>query len=85
MDTTTNQIAAVAPAQPLAFSTDDAAKLLGVSAKTLANWRCLGKGPAYIRLGNSPRAQVLYRYEDLNVWLSSLSRGDMKMHVQRVV
>lgn len=78
MDMTTNQIAAVAPAQPLAFSTADAAKLLGVSAKTLANWRCLGKGPTYIRLGNSPRAQVLYRYEDLDAWLSTLSRVGMK-------
>lgn len=75
---TTNQIAAVAPAQPLAFSTVDAAKLLGVSAKTLANWRCLGKGPAYIRLGNSPRAQVLYRYEDLDAWLGTLSRDGEK-------
>lgn len=75
MDMTTNQIAAVAPAQPLAFSTDDAAKLIGVSPKTLANWRCLGKGPAYIRLGKSPRAQVLYRYEDLDAWLNALSRS----------
>lgn len=79
MGTTTNQMAAIAPAQPLAFSTDDAAKLIGVSAKTLANWRCLGKGPAYIRLGNSPRAQVLYRYEDLAAWLSTLSRFGVKM------
>lgn len=75
---TTSEIAAVAPAQPLAFSTVDAAKLLGVSAKTLVNWRCLGKGPTYIRLGNSPRAQVLYRYEDLDAWLSTLSRVGMK-------
>lgn len=75
---TTSEIAAVAPAQPLAFSTVDAAKLLGVSAKTLANWRYLGKGPTYIRLGNSPRAQVLYRYEDLDAWLSTLSRVGMK-------
>lgn len=75
MDTTTNQMAAIAPAKPLAFSTDDAAKLIGVSAKTLANWRCLGKGPAFIPLGKSPRAQVLYRYEDLDAWLNALSRS----------
>ncbi|WP_366465307.1 helix-turn-helix domain-containing protein [uncultured Collinsella sp.] len=57
---------------PLAFSTGDAARMLGISAKTLANWRCLGKGPAYIRLGNSSRAQILYRYDDLDAWLCSL-------------
>ena len=29
---------------PMAFSSEDAARMLGVSTKTLANWRCSGKG-----------------------------------------
>ena len=63
---------AVESIRPIAFSSEETAKLIGVSAKTLANWRCLGKGPEYIRLGKSPRAQVLYCYDDLEAWLHSL-------------
>ena len=46
---------------------DDAAVYLGgvVSAKTLANWRCAGEGPAYCRVGG----RVLYRLADLDDWL----------------
>lgn len=69
----TDRIVADEPVRPLAFSTDGAAKMLGLSAKTLANWRCLGKGPVYIRVGESSQAQVLYRYEDLVSWLSSMT------------
>ena len=29
----------------------EAAFVLGISSRTLANWRCKGRGPAYIRLG----------------------------------
>ena len=38
-----------------------AAKRLGIARQTLANWRHLGKGPAYIRLSTAIR----YREEDL--------------------
>lgn len=79
MDTITNQMTVVAPTQPLAFPTDDAAKLLGVSAKTLANWRRLGKGPTYIPLDDSTRTQALYRHEDLDAWISNLSHSVEKM------
>lgn len=35
----------LAPAvDPLALSSEDAARALGVSPKTLANWRCAGRG-----------------------------------------
>lgn len=64
-----------APAlKPMAVSSEDAARMLGIGAKTLANWRSLGKGPAYIRLSDSPRSQVLYLYEDLETWLRSRPR-----------
>ncbi len=63
---------AVESVRPLAFSSEEAAKLLGVSAKTLANWRCPSKGPEYIRLGKSSRSHVLYCYDDHEAWLHSL-------------
>lgn len=39
-----------------------AAKLLGVSGKTLANWRYLGNGPVYEKAGGR---YVRYRFSDL--------------------
>ncbi|RLB32212.1 MAG: hypothetical protein DRH11_12190 [Deltaproteobacteria bacterium] len=38
-----------------------AAKLLGLSVTTLRNWRCLRKGPPYLKFG----AAVRYRLTDL--------------------
>lgn len=32
-------------------SSNDAAKYLDLSPKTLANWRVMGKGPRWIRMG----------------------------------
>ncbi|TIM22854.1 MAG: helix-turn-helix domain-containing protein [Mesorhizobium sp.] len=40
----------------------EAALTLRVSVKTLANWRCSGKGPRYAKLG----ARVVYNDHDLN-------------------
>lgn len=37
----------------------EAAFVLGISSRTLANWRCKGRGPAYIRLGKK-RSPVMY-------------------------
>ncbi len=39
---------------PMALSSEDAARALGVSPKTLANWRCAGRGPAYVHISDSP-------------------------------
>lgn len=63
-------------AHPIAMTSADAAKAIGVGAKTLANWRHQGKGPAYYHLSDSPRSQVLYSYEDLMAWMRSLRRCD---------
>jgi len=40
----------------------EAARHLGVAPKTLANWRCAGKGPRFCRLGRA----IVYRLEDLD-------------------
>ena len=44
------------------MNTREAAKWLGISASTLRNWRCQGKGPAFCTL--SPRI-VTYDLSDL--------------------
>jgi len=35
-----------------------AAEMLGVAVQTLRNWRCLQKGPAYIKIERCVRYQI---------------------------
>ena len=46
----------------------EAAFVLGISSRTLANWRSRSKGPAYIRFGKN-RSPVMYRLCDVEDWL----------------
>jgi hypothetical protein len=43
------------------WTAEDVAERWELSPRTLANWRSLGLGPAYIKVGRS----VLYRESDL--------------------
>lgn len=52
-----------------ALPSDKAATYLGFSSKTLANWRALGEGPRYARLGKSG-ARIVYRIADLDQYLA---------------
>lgn len=54
----------------LAVSANEAAAMLGVSSRTLANWRTLGIGPAFVRVG-AVHSRTLYRVDDLNTWLDN--------------
>mgnify|MGYP000853008536 FL=1 len=61
-----------------------AAKFLGVSPRTLANWRSRGGGPKYTKLGNPPpqgrqdRRPVRYRLHDLETYGTTLSRTEAR-------
>lgn len=61
------------PTKPLALSCEDAAAMIGVTKKTLQNWRTQGKGPAYLRTG-TVHSRVIYRLDDLEAWLASRDR-----------
>ena len=54
----------------LAVSANEAAAMLGVCSRTLANWRTQGIGPAFVRVG-AVRSRTLYRIDDLNTWLDN--------------
>lgn len=54
---------------PCALPSAAAAPYIGVSRKTLANWRALGEGPPYARLGKAG-ARVVYRIADLDRYLA---------------
>lgn len=45
-----------------------AAEYLGLSPRTLINWRNKGRGPKFHRSG-APKSPVYYRLSDLNAWL----------------
>jgi predicted site-specific integrase-resolvase len=51
------------------LKTKQAAERLNLSLKTLENWRYLGKGPAFVRLGKIKG--VRYREEDLNAFAAA--------------
>jgi excisionase family DNA binding protein len=55
--------------QPL-LNTQQAAEYLGLSRKTLENWRHVGGGPNYRKLGGAVR----YSTEDLNAYIDSAIR-----------
>jgi predicted DNA-binding transcriptional regulator AlpA len=52
---------------PKVVTASEAARLVGLSASTLAKLRLNGNGPAYCKLGR----RVLYRPADLEAWLQS--------------
>jgi excisionase family DNA binding protein len=52
------------------MSAREAAVYLGLSEKTLANWRSRGIGPRYVR-----RRSVRYRRADLDSWLGDEPYG----------
>ena len=50
---------------------DEVAALIGVSTKTLANWRYRGVGPQFIKLGGirGSKAAVRYDQDAVQLWL----------------
>ena len=52
------------------YSTDEAAHLLGVSPRTLVNWRCAGRGPRPTRLHDGERAPVKYTGRAIAAYLA---------------
>lgn len=56
--------------RPLA-TPHEVAAYLRRTPKTLRNWRCLGIGPAWIRVGRDVR----YRWSDVERWLTSQAHG----------
>lgn len=50
---------------------DEVAQYLGVPDGTLRQWRYLGTGPKYIKVGR----HIRYRWSDVAVWLDSQTRA----------
>lgn len=69
----TSLFKAIAERNPKRFylTTAHAAHFLGLSPKTLANWRVRGVGPAFRRFGRAVR----YQYAELKRWAAKGDRG----------
>lgn len=50
------------------MDTDEAARQLSLSPRTLRNWRTRGEGPVYVH-AHGPRSTVLYPYDELVAWV----------------
>ncbi len=59
------------------MNTQNAARYLGLSAKTLAMMRCHGTGPQFIK-----RGRVFYFKEDLDSWLNEGGRVSSTAELQ---
>ncbi len=53
------------------LSTNQAAALIGLSAKTLRQLRCDRRGRRCFKLGSAAQSRVLYRQSDLESWLNA--------------
>lgn len=50
------------------LNSNAAASALGISPVTLKIWRCKGKGPRFIKLGESKQAGVAYDPAEIEAW-----------------
>ncbi len=53
------------------LSTKEAAAYLGVKPDTLRQWRWMGTGPEYKKIGPSPKARVRYEPDALEKYLET--------------
>jgi hypothetical protein len=50
------------------LNNDEAASLIGVTPQTLKWWRCKGKGPRFLKFGESKQSGVGYEPADIEAW-----------------
>ncbi len=53
------------------LNSEEAARILRLSARTLERMRVEGSGPKYLKAGRGTRARVLYRPADIEAWLEA--------------
>lgn len=50
------------------LNNDEAAAMIGITPATLRFWRCKGRGPKFVKLGQSKQAGVAYLESDIIAW-----------------
>lgn len=59
----------MAETRPDLMKDDEAADMLQMSAKTLANKRSRGEGPPYVRLMSGSRGSIRYSRKAVTAWI----------------
>ncbi len=57
------------PTKPI-FTPVELSQYLGVTHQCLANWRCRGEGPRFLRVG---KRIIRYRWKDVEEWMERRS------------
>ena len=52
---------------------EQTAALLGIKPNTLEIWRCKGRGPEFVKMGDAAQAPVRYRRSAITDWLARQS------------
>lgn len=50
------------------LTASEVAERIGLSAATLAAWRCKGIGPRFVKFGTSQQARVRYPVVEVEAW-----------------
>ncbi|MBU2582589.1 MAG: helix-turn-helix domain-containing protein [Alphaproteobacteria bacterium] len=53
------------------LTSDEAAEILKISARTLERMRVEGSGPRFMKAGRGRRSRVLYQLADITAWLEA--------------
>lgn len=57
------------------LNNSEAAAMLGVTPATLRYWRCVGRGPKFVKLGAAKQAGVAYLESDVLEWRNARTFG----------
>ena len=57
------------------LTNEQTAMLLGIKPNTLEIWRCKGKGPAFIKLGNHPSSPIRYQRSRVLAWVEGCTHS----------
>lgn len=52
---------------------EQTAAMLGIKPNSLEIWRCRGKGPRFVKLGNAKQSPVRYERSEVTRWLREQS------------
>lgn len=58
------------PGPPTLYNDHQTADILGLKSQTLRTWRCMGKGPKYLKIGGAVR----YHPSDIDDYIEQCKR-----------
>lgn len=68
------------PSTSKMLTSPETATFLGLQPTTLEIWRTRGKGPKFIKLGNSKQSPIRYLESEVIAWLESRVRSNTSQY-----